>query len=131
MPLSLILVLLSVVADSSENEKDSFDHFRKQSYTTIREESSKRVIGNATLKNKSLLPRQNSLQTLSLHIMMFYPQRVVPGGRESKLSKKQIEMSYYFLLKLGVKDRLCRWCGFAEIDPKAFSNAEVRRIAIV
>ncbi len=75
----LILVLLSVVADSNENENDSFDHFTKQPNTTVREESSGRVIGNATLDDDSLLPRQNSLQPLPLHIMMLYHQKVVPG----------------------------------------------------
>jgi hypothetical protein len=127
----LTLVLLSVFADSNENEKDSFDHLRKQPNATVREESSRRVIGDATLDDDSLLPKQNFLQPLPLHTMMLYRQDAVPGDCQLKLSKKQIQMSYCLLLKLGVKDGLFRRCGYAEIDPKAFSNAEVRRIAIV
>ncbi len=128
---SLTLVLLSVFIDSNENEKDSFDHLRKQSNATVREKFSRRVIEDATLDDDSLLPKQNSLQSLSLHTMMLYRQDAVPGDCQLKLSKKQIQMSYCLLLKLGVKDELFRRCEYAEIDSKAFSNAEVRRIAIV
>ena len=124
-------MLLSVFIDSNENEKDSFDHLRKQSNATVREKFSRRVIEDATLDDDSLLPKQNSLQSLSLHTMMLYRQDAVPGDCQLKLSKKQIQMSYCLLLKLGVKDELFRRCEYAEIDSKAFSNAEVRRIAIV
>lgn len=127
----LTLVLLSVFADNNESEKYSFDHLVKPPNAMVREESSKRVIGNATLDDDSQLPRQNSLRPLLLHTIMLYRQNAVPGDRQLKLSKKQIRMSYCLLLKLGAKEGLFRRCGYAEIDPEAFSNAEMRRIMIV
>ncbi len=82
-------MLLSVFADSNEGEKDSFDHLRKQPNAMVREESSDRVIENATLDDDSLLPRQNSLQRLPLHTIMLYRQDVVSDNCQLKLSKCQ------------------------------------------
>jgi hypothetical protein len=116
---------------AEENDEYPFDHLRKQPNAKVHEVPSGRVIGNATLDDDTLLPTQYSLLPLPLHAAMLYRQDLLPDNGRLKHRRKQISLTCRILLKPFVENGLFQWCGYAEIEPEAFSKAKMTKIAVV
>lgn len=127
----MLAVHLSIHKGTEDDEEYPFDHLRTQPNAKVHEVSSGRVIGNATIDDATLLPTQYSSLPLLLHAAMLYRQDPLPDSGQRKLCGVQISLSYCILLTPLVENEVFQRFGYAEIQPEAFSEANVTKIAIL
>lgn len=127
----VILVALLASTRIEKNEEYPYEHLRQEPNAAVRDVGDRKVVGHAILDDESLLQVVDPLHPLELHAAMFYRQNplLTDGQKENK--RKKVSISYCILLKPLVEDGLFQRCGYAEIQPMAFSRVGISSIVIV